>query len=133
MVHIKTRSTPPPSPSPCATPSDSDPERPVDQLERPPADGSEDPGLPDDPELQELANLRCTSESAEVVAAREARRRQRRCADYPGLAFGTSMFSSDTMMKFSVIRNELQNIMNQQLKRVSSASRRAKATHGGAG
>lgn len=121
MVHIKTRSTPSPSPSPCATPSDNEPERAVElQLERPPADGSEDPGLPDDPELQELASLRCTSESAEVVAARETRRRQRRCADYPGLAFGTSMFSSDTMMKFSVIRNELQNIMNQQLKRVSS-------------
>ncbi|KAE8748941.1 hypothetical protein FOCC_FOCC004346, partial [Frankliniella occidentalis] len=82
---------------------------------RPPADGSEDPI--EDPELQELASLRCTSESAEQVSAREARRRARRCSDYPGLAFGASLFSSDTMMKFSVIRNELQNIMNQQLKR----------------
>lgn len=71
----------------------------------------------DDAEAAELANLRCTSERAEVVAEREKRRR-RRCADYPGFAFGSSMFSSDTMMKFSIIRNELHNIMNTQLKRV---------------
>ncbi|KAG8225391.1 hypothetical protein J437_LFUL004591 [Ladona fulva] len=72
-----------------------------------------------DPETEELARLRCPSESAEVVAERELRRRgRRRCADYPGLAFGSSIFSSDTMMKFSIIRNELHNIMNTQLKRV---------------
>lgn len=72
----------------------------------------------EDPEIAELAKLRCSSEQTEVQAAREARRRKR-CADYPGLAFGCSIFSSDTMMKFSLIRNELQNIMGNQLKRVS--------------
>ena len=72
----------------------------------------------EDPELAELAKLRCSSKCTEVLAAREARRRNR-CADYPGLAFGCSIFSSDTMMKFSLIKNELQNIMGNQLKRVS--------------
>lgn len=71
----------------------------------------------DDPETAELAKLRCPSECTEVLAARENRRR-RRCADYPGLAFGSSIFSSDTMMKFSIIKNELQNIKNTALKRV---------------
>lgn len=73
----------------------------------------------DDPETAELAKLRCTSECTEVLAERENRRR-RRCADYPGLAFGSSIFSSDTMMKFSIIKNELQNIKNTALKRVTS-------------
>lgn len=71
-----------------------------------------------DPEIAELAKLRCTSERTEVIAERETRRR-RRCADYPGFAFGSSIFSSDTMMKFNIIKNELHNIMNTQLKRVS--------------
>ncbi|XP_065366006.1 probable serine/threonine-protein kinase dyrk2 isoform X1 [Calliphora vicina] len=76
----------------------------------------------DDDDLQsaEWANLRCTSEAAEIVAEREARRNKNRCADYPGLAFGRSIFSSDTMMKFNIIRNELHNIMNTQLKRAES-------------
>ncbi|XP_028041077.1 tropomyosin isoform X7 [Bombyx mandarina] len=73
----------------------------------------------DDPETVELAKLRCTSECTEVLAERENRRR-RRCADYPGLAFGSSIFSSDTMMKFSIIKNELQNIKNTALKRAES-------------
>lgn len=73
----------------------------------------------DDPETAELAKLRCTSECTEVLAERESRRR-RRCADYPGLAFGSSIFSSDTMMKFSIIKNELQNIKNTAFKRVTS-------------
>ena len=84
-------------------------------------DGNSDeegPIIEEDPELAELAMLRCPSERTEVQAEREARRRKR-CADYPGLAFGCSIFSSDTMMKFSLIRNELQNIMGNQLKRVS--------------
>lgn len=72
----------------------------------------------DDVQSAEWANLRCTSEAAEIVAEREARRNKNRCADYPGLAFGRSIFSSDTMMKFNIIRNELHNIMNTQLKRV---------------
>lgn len=71
-----------------------------------------------DPEIEELSKLRCTSEMTEVVAERE-KRRNRRCADYPGLAF-SSIFSSDTLMKFSIIRNELHNIMNTQLKRVGT-------------
>ncbi|XP_019877625.2 tropomyosin isoform X6 [Aethina tumida] len=74
----------------------------------------------DDPEVVELSKLRCTSERTEVVAERETRRRNRRCADYPGLAFASSIFSSDTLMKFSIIRNELHNIMNTQLKRAES-------------
>lgn len=74
----------------------------------------------EDSQAQEWAKLRCTSEAAEIVAEREARRNKGRCADYPGLAFGRSIFSSDTMMKFNIIRNELHNIMNTQLKRVIS-------------
>ncbi|XP_017091731.2 uncharacterized protein Tm1 isoform X10 [Drosophila bipectinata] len=74
----------------------------------------------DDNQVAEWSKLRCTSESAEVVAEREARRNKGRCADYPGLAFGRSIFSSDTMMKFNIIRNELHNIMNTQLKRAES-------------
>lgn len=82
------------------------------------AEGSEDGSVPD-VEAEELSKLRCTSERTEVIAEREKRKRQR-CADYPGLAFGSSIFSSDTLMKFSVIRNELHNILNSQLKRVST-------------
>lgn len=86
---------------------------------RPAAEGSSQSDQEaEDPEIEELARLRCPSERAEVVAERETRRRNRRCADYPGLAFGSSIFSSDTLMKFSIIRNELHNIMNTQLKRV---------------
>lgn len=93
--------------------------------ERPPIEGAaagDDPlmDIENDPELAEWSKLRCTSERTEVVAEREHRRQNRRCADYPGLAFGRSIFSSDTMMKFNIIRNELHNIMNTQLKRVRS-------------
>ncbi|MPC61446.1 hypothetical protein E2C01_055518 [Portunus trituberculatus] len=66
-------------------------------------------------ELEELAKLRCQSVATEVVAERY----KRRCSDYPGFAFGSSIFSSNTLMKFSIIKNELHNIMNVQLKRVS--------------
>ncbi|XP_034112688.2 uncharacterized protein DDB_G0288805 isoform X17 [Drosophila albomicans] len=84
--------------------------------------GAIDEGIvlnPEDEDTQtaEWSKLRCTSEAAEIVAEREARRNKGRCADYPGLAFGRSIFSSDTMMKFNIIRNELHNIMNTQLKR----------------
>lgn len=68
-----------------------------------------------DKEIEELSKLRCQSVATEVVAERY----KRRCSDYPGLAFGRSIFSSNTMMKFSVIKNELHNIMNVQLRRVS--------------
>ncbi|CAK1542297.1 unnamed protein product [Leptosia nina] len=80
---------------------------------------STEPVTDDDPETAELAKLRCPSECTEVLAARE-NRRNRRCADYPGLAFGSSIFASDTMMKFSIIKNELQNIKNTALKRVTN-------------
>lgn len=80
----------------------------------------------EDPELAELAKMRCPSERTEVQAEKEARRRKR-CADYPGLAFGCSIFSSDTMMKFSLIKNELQNIMGNQLKRVSIEGKESSA------
>lgn len=87
------------------------------------ADGAEDVTDEDDAETAELAKLRCTSERTEVIAERE-HRRQKKCADYPGLAFGRSIFSSDSMMKFNIIRNELQNIMNNQLRRVRNISKR---------
>lgn len=89
---------------------------------RPAAEGSSQSDIEEfeDPEIEELSKLRCTSERTEVVAERETRRRGRRCADYPGLAFASSIFSSDTLMKFSIIRNELHNIMSTQLKRVGS-------------
>lgn len=74
------------------------------------------PEVEDDKELEELAKLRCQSVATEVVAERY----KRRCSDYPGFAFGSSIFSSNTMMKFSIIKNELHNIMNVQLKRVST-------------
>ncbi|GJQ83190.1 Tm1 [Trypoxylus dichotomus] len=87
---------------------------------RPAAEGSSQSDQEsEDPEIEELSRLRCTSERTEVIAEREIRKRGRRCADYPGLAFGSSIFSSDTLMKFSIIRNELHNIMNTQLKRGS--------------
>lgn len=95
--------------------------------ERSAGDGAEFTILPpetttddDDPETAELAKLRCPSECTEVLAEKESRRR-RRCADYPGLAFGSSIFSSDTMMKFALIKNELQNIKNTALRRVMSS------------
>lgn len=95
--------------------------------ERPPLEGAdadqfiennETGDMENDPEAAEWSKLRCTSERTEVVAEREYRRQNRRCADYPGLAFGRSIFSSDTMMKLNIIRNELHNIMKTQLKRV---------------
>ncbi|KAG7201628.1 hypothetical protein KM043_004365 [Ampulex compressa] len=102
---------------------DEDSPEPEHAVARARGDGNSDDestNVEEDPELAELAKLRCPSERAEVQAEREARRRKR-CADYPGLAFGCSIFSSDTMMKFSLIRNELQNISGNQLKRVSIA------------
>lgn len=99
--------------------------------ERPPLEGADaanwhettnNADIENDPETAEWSKLRCTSERMEVVAEREYRRQNRRCADYPGLAFGRSIFSSDTMMKLQLIRNELHNIMKSQLKRVCSKS-----------
>lgn len=74
-------------------------------------------------ETELLAKLRCPSESAEVVAEREKRRQRRRCPDYPGLALSSSVFSTETGMKFSIIRNELHNVLKPQLRRVSRRRR----------
>lgn len=96
---------------------------------RPAADGAEETFDDDDAETAELAKLRCTSERTEVVAERETRR-QKKCADYPGLAFGRSIFSSDSMMKFNIIRNELHNIIHNQLRRVRPFDNRSpRVTH----
>lgn len=76
--------------------------------------------VPESEEEAQLARLRCGSEATEAVSEREKRRRKR-CADYPGFALvgGVgSVFASDTMMKFSIIQNELHNVINGQLKRV---------------
>lgn len=85
------------------------------------ADGAEDNAQTaenfNDTDSEEWARLRCSSVQTEVIAERNRRNRQR-SAGYPGLAFGSSIFSSGTMMKFSIIANELHNIMNVQLKRV---------------
>lgn len=87
----------------------------------------------EDAETVELSRLRCTSVRTEVIADREKQRQKRknRCADYPGLAFGSAAFGSETMMKFNIIKNELHNIMRSQLKRVdgevAALSQRIKA------
>lgn len=104
----------------------------IPKEERPPIEGAASDELQNeyfdenDPDAAEWCKLRCTSERTEVVAEREHRRQNRRCADYPGLAFGRSIFSSDTMMKFNIIRNELHNIMKTQLKRVGLLQRTKK-------
>ena len=55
----------------------------------------------DDAETAELSRLRCTSIRTEEIAEKQQRRadRRNRCADYPGLAFGSAAFGSETMMK----------------------------------
>lgn len=97
---------------------------PTPKCQREDGDGVEDcgggvgvGGSVDETEL--LAKLRCPSESAEVIAEREKRRLRRRCPDYPGLALSSSVFSTETGMKFSIIRNELHNVLKPQLRRVS--------------
>ena len=72
-----------------------------------------------DLETEEFAKMRCSSVQTEVISER---RRRNPSAGYPGLAFGSSLFSSGTIMKFRVISNELHNIQNVQLKRVSDPS-----------
>lgn len=60
----------------------------------------------DDEETAELSRLRCTSLRTEEIAEKEKQkkeRRQNRCADYPGLAFGSTGFGSETMMKYAAL------------------------------
>ena len=71
------------------------------------------------------SKLRCGSLRTEELAEREKQKQERaknrasrQSANYPGLAFGSAMFGSDTTMKFNIIKNELHNIMRSQLKRV---------------
>lgn len=73
---------------------------------------SKDEQMADEKENQD--DLTCSSEPTEVLNERE----KRRSVSYPGLAFGSSIFSSNTMMRFRLISNELHNIQNVQLKRV---------------
>ncbi|XP_023231560.1 tropomyosin isoform X1 [Centruroides vittatus] len=80
------------------------------------ADGAEDAFGQESDESEEWSRLRCSSVQTEVIAERNRRNRQP-SSGYPGLAFGSSLFSAGTMMKFSVISNELHNIMNVQLRR----------------
>lgn len=89
----------------------------VEDLARGTSSPAESSDVVDETEL--LSKLRCTSESAEIVAEREKRRQRRRCPDYPGLALSSSVFSTETGMKFSIIRNELHNVLKPQLRRVS--------------
>lgn len=70
---------------------------------------------------EEFAKLRCSSVQTEIICERHRAKTQARqpSPGYPGLAFGSSLFSSGTIMKFRIISNELHNIQNVQLKRVS--------------
>ena len=65
-------------------------------------------GRGDEEEDEEWSKLRCGSQCTEELAKKEKQKqdrknRQNRCADYPGFAFGSAMFGSDTTMKFNII------------------------------
>lgn len=85
------------------------------------ADGSETPprlrDSEQDSDVEEFSRLRCSSIQSEEVAERNRRNNRQPSAGYPGLAFGGSIFSSGTLMRFRIISNELHNITNVQLKR----------------
>jgi len=107
------------------TTKETTPASPLKSPEPPETPGTKTATKDEDDGMEELwAKLRCGSLSAEEVAERERKKaerqknRQNRCADYPGFAFGSAMFGSETTMKFNIIKNELQNIMRSQLKRV---------------
>jgi len=68
-------------------------------------------------ESQQLARLRCSSLQTELIQSENQTRNRQPSAGYPGLAFNSPMFSG-TIMKFSLISNELKNIKNVLLKRV---------------
>ena len=86
-------------------------------------DAAENGEEEEDDSSEELSKLRCKSiQTEEIVSQKkekqEREKRRNRCADYPGFAFGSAMFGSDTTMKFNIIKNELHNIMKSQLRRV---------------
>ncbi|XP_075732442.1 uncharacterized protein LOC119170385 [Rhipicephalus microplus] len=84
-----------------------------DRPSRSPADGGDL-----DADADELERLRCSSvQTEQVIAERNRRNARQPSAGYPGLAFGGSIFSSNTLMRFRIIANELHNITNVQLKR----------------
>uniref|UniRef100_L7M1Z8 Putative tropomyosin 1 isoform e re08101p tropomyosin 1 isoform e n=1 Tax=Rhipicephalus pulchellus TaxID=72859 RepID=L7M1Z8_RHIPC len=92
--------------------------------ERPTVEGSERPsrspadGGDLEADADELERLRCSSvQTEQVIAERNRRNARQPSAGYPGLAFGGSIFSSNTLMRFRIIANELHNITNVQLKR----------------
>ena len=72
-------------------------------------------------ESSEFAGLPCSSLQTETIQ-NEIRKKRQPSAGYPGLAVGSPMFSG-TIMKFSLISNELKNIQNVWLKRVCNPSK----------
>ena len=65
---------------------------------------------------EDLSSLRCSSKQIEEIQDR--RRKREPSAGYPGLAFGSPMYSN-TLFKFSLIANELKDLKHNQLKKVS--------------
>lgn len=70
----------------------------------------------DFPSNEDLSSLRCSSLQIEEVQDR--RRKREPSAGYPGLAFGSPMYSN-TLFKFNLIANELKDLKHNQLKKVS--------------
>lgn len=64
--------------------------------------------------LEDKDDLICSSLPTEVLNERE----RRKSIGYPGLALSSSMFFSNSMLRYKLISNELYNIQNVQLKRV---------------
>ncbi len=76
-------------------------------------------GSPSD-STEDLSSLRCSSLQMEAVQKKQqqqqARGNRQPTAGYPGLAFGSPMFSN-TIFKFNLIANELRDLKVNQLKR----------------
>ena len=80
------------------------------------SDNVENDCVENDQEMNQIFQLRCSSIQTEILSERQKQKNQKTA--YPGLAFGSSIFFSHTLMKFNIIANELHNIQNVQLKRV---------------
>lgn len=66
----------------------------------------------------DISYLRCSSLQTEDIQRRRQRQNQRQSsAGYPGLAFGSPMYSN-TLFKFSIIANEIKDLKQNQLKKV---------------